>query len=86
MLPAGYRGVDSDTGSVLYLRYGAVATVSPRGHVKLLGAEPLEGKSRSQALGKYHVERYITANGPRLNAQMVEMRERMKARGFRPRR
>lgn len=78
MLPPAYRWADTDTGSVLYLRYGAVATVAADGRVKLLGARPIESQAASRAQGKRFVERWIAANGPLPSGRVLEMRARLR--------
>jgi hypothetical protein len=77
MLPPAFRWSDTDTGAVLFLRYGAVARVSADGMVKLIGGRPIESKAASLAQGKRFVERWIAANGAPLNAREWEMRERL---------
>ncbi|WP_202841998.1 hypothetical protein [Luteimonas saliphila] len=78
-LPGSFRWSDSDTGSVLFLRYGAVASVTVDGHVTLLGGKRVEGPAASLAQGKRFVERWIAANGPPMTARMWEIRERLRA-------
>lgn len=80
MLPDSYRWADSDTGAVLFLRYGAVASVAVDGRVTLLGGKRIEGQAASLAQGKRFVERWIAANGAPLSSREREMRDRVRSR------
>ncbi|WP_202844814.1 hypothetical protein [Luteimonas saliphila] len=80
MLPDSYRWADSDTGAVLFQRYGAVAKVTVDGRVTLIGGKRIEGPAASLAQGKRFVERWIAANGAPLRAREREMRDRLRNR------
>lgn len=83
MLPPAFRWSDSDNGSVLFVRYGAVAKVSADGVVAFIEGVPKGAKAASREQGKRFVERWIAANGVPLTQAQWEARQALAAKGVR---
>lgn len=77
MLPPAYWWSDGAHGSTLYLRYGAVASVSADGLVTLIGAKNVTAQVASREQGKRFVERWVAVNGSLPSQRILDIRERL---------
>ena len=82
MLPPAFHWSDSESGSVLYVRYGAVAKVGADGLVEFIQGIPKGAKAASREQGKRFVERWIAVNGVPLSRKNWEARRALRARGI----